>query len=149
VVDIVDQATRSRMMSKIKGKDTRPELVVRRALHRLGYRYRLHRKDLPGRPDMIFPSCKAVIFVNGCFWHAHDCGLFRLPKTHTGFWKNKISKNVERDKKNIQLLKEQGWRVLIVWECSIKRKKDEDISGVIRSICDWLESPSVFFEIKG
>src|SRR5690554_7572936 len=69
------------MMSKIKGKDTRPELVVRRALHRLGYRYRLHRKDLPGRPDMIFPSCKAVIFVNGCFWHAHDCGLFRLPRS--------------------------------------------------------------------
>ncbi|UOR15828.1 very short patch repair endonuclease [Qipengyuania aquimaris] len=123
MADIVDSETRSRMMSGIRGKDTKPELVLRRLLHRLGYRFRLHRTDLPGKPDIVLPKHRTVILVNGCFWHGHShCHLFRLPKTRAEFWEEKISKNVERDQANRIALLDKGWAVLEVWECALKGK---------------------------
>jgi len=112
---------RSRIMRTVKSVDTGPEMIVRRMLHKLGYRYRLHRKDLPGKPDLVFPSRKAVIFVHGCFWHGHDCKRgARTPKTNTQYWTDKIRRNVERDAQAIIDLKAAGWRVLVIWECELK-----------------------------
>ncbi|QLG91184.1 DNA mismatch endonuclease Vsr [Pseudomonas yamanorum] len=120
-MDVVDTATRSRMMSAIRGKDTVPEMVVRRFLHGLGYRYRIHRKDLPGKPDLVLPRLKVCIFVHGCFWHRHPgCAFATTPKTRPEFWNEKFQKNVARDLANIGALDAAGWRVLIVWECQLK-----------------------------
>jgi len=108
-------------MRAVKSVDTGPEMIVRRMLHKLGYRYRLHRKDLPGKPDLVFPSRKAVIFVHGCFWHGHNCKRgARTPKTNIPYWTNKIRRNVERDAQAISDLKAAGWRVLVIWECELK-----------------------------
>ena len=107
-------------MSGIRSKNTRPELVVRSFLHRKGFRFRLHRKDLPGTPDLVLPKYRTVIFVHGCFWHGHDCRYFRLPKTRTDFWDEKISGNRARDAKNRELLLHSGWNVLEVYECEIR-----------------------------
>ena len=112
-------------MSKVKGKNTKPELAVRKWLWANGYRYRLHKKDLPGKPDIVFSGRKKVIFIHGCFWHKHDCGHFSWPKTNTEFWKKKIMKNVSRDIRNKELLKSLGWDVLTVWECSLKKNEPE------------------------
>lgn len=121
MADIVDPAKRSEMMAGIRSKNTRPELVVRKTLHALGYRYRLHRKDLPGNPDIVLPKWKTVIFVHGCFWHGHaDCPLFRSPKSRTEFWEEKITGNRMRDAKTRESLISLGWRVVEVWECSTK-----------------------------
>lgn len=120
-MDIVDAATRSRMMSGIRGKDTRPEMIVRRFLHNLGYRYRIHRKDLAGKPDIVIPRLKVCLFVHGCFWHRHPgCRFATMPKTRTDFWKKKFEKNVARDAANIAALEVRGWRVLVIWECQLK-----------------------------
>ncbi len=109
---------RSQTMRAVKSTDTGPELIVRRLLYSLGYRYRLHRRDLPGNPDIVFLGRKAVIFVHGCFWHGHSCKRgARIPKTNTEYWTKKIGRNAERDITNIQELRNQGWRVLAVWEC--------------------------------
>lgn len=121
MTDIVDRETRSRMMAAVKGRDTKPEMLVRRMLRELGYPgYRLHRKDVPGRPDICFVGRKKAIFVNGCFWHGHDCGGCRMPGTNAGFWEDKIEKNRERDCRNWEKLTEDGWGVLVVWECELK-----------------------------
>lgn len=120
MADVVDKATRSRMMSNIKGKDTKPEMAVRRFLHQQGFRYRLHRKDLPGKPDLVLPKYQAVIFVHGCFWHGHDCRYFRLPKSRTEFWDRKISGNKARDARNLSTLEEAGWKVITIHECEIR-----------------------------
>jgi len=122
MADIVDTETRSRMMSGIKGKNTRPEMIVRRALHKAGYRYRLHRKDLPGNPDIVLPKYKTVIFVHGCFWHHHDCKNFKWPKTREEFWRAKIEGNVERDRKAYAALEALGWKVIVIWECETREK---------------------------
>ena len=112
---------RSRVMRAVKGKDTGPEMSVRRMLHKLGYRYRLHRKDLPGKPDLVFPGRRAVVFVHGCFWHGHDCKRgARTPKTNTEYWTAKIHRNVERDAQAIKDLETAGWRVIVVWECELR-----------------------------
>ncbi|MEJ5992234.1 DNA mismatch endonuclease Vsr [Ramlibacter sp. PS3R-8] len=116
-MDIVSPQARSRMMSGIRGKDTHPERAVRSLAHGLGLRFRLHRKDLPGRPDLVFPKYKTVVFVHGCFWHRHDCGLAATPKTRREFWEAKFSSNVARDARNRALLEDRGWRVIEVWEC--------------------------------
>ncbi|WP_426277700.1 very short patch repair endonuclease [Chryseobacterium sp. S-02] len=128
-MDIWSQKKRSEVMKKIKGKDTKPEKILRSALFRKGFRFRIHRKDLPGKPDIVFPKYKTAVFVNGCFWHYHeDCREGRIPSTNTEFWKNKLSKNIERDKRNINSLEELGWNVIVVWECDIEKNLNQIIS---------------------
>ena len=121
VMDRFTPEIRSWMMSRIGGKDTHPEKRVRSLLHRLGFRFRIHRRDLPGTPDIVLPGRKTVIFVHGCFWHCHEgCKDAGIPKTNTNFWKEKLNKNVERDKKNSDGLKRMGWNVVEIWECETK-----------------------------
>lgn len=123
-------------MSKIKSKDTKPEIVVRHALHHLGYRYRKNDKRLPGKPDIYLPKYKTVIFINGCFWHGHrGCKYFVIPKTRTEFWTDKITKTIIRDKRNQQTLKIMGFKVIVIWECEIKK----DLDQVINRITDQLQ----------
>ncbi len=130
MTDRISSARRSWNMSRIKGKDTRPEIVVRSILHRLGYRFRLHRKDLPGKPDIVLPKHETVIFVNGCFWHRHKgCPQATTPKSNTAFWKKKFADTIKRDRKQQRLLKEAGWRVLVLWECQIN-DSDDSISRI-------------------
>jgi DNA mismatch endonuclease, patch repair protein len=122
-MDTLSKRQRSERMSLIKAKNTGPELTVRRIAHALGYRFRLHRRDLPGRPDLVFPRLKATIFVHGCFWHRHpdpNCHLARMPKSRVRFWRNKLEGNRQRDLRKQQELANQGWRVLILWECELK-----------------------------
>ena len=147
MVDVVDTATRSRMMAGIKGKNTKQEVLIRSLLHRKGFRFRLNVRELPGKPDIVLPRYHAVIFVNGCFWHGHDCPRFKWPKTRTDFWRNKIEGNRANDRKVIQALLAAGWRVGIVWECSI-RGADKNIEGVIKEISEWLRSDQTFMEIE-
>lgn len=117
-MDIVDQATRSRMMSRIRGKDTKPELLVRRIAHALGYRFRLHRRDLPGSPDLVFPGRRKVVFVHGCYWHRHEgCRYAYQPKSNVEFWAAKFEANVRRDGHAMAELRRQGWDPMVVWEC--------------------------------
>jgi DNA mismatch endonuclease, patch repair protein len=121
MTDVFSTEKRSWIMSQVRGQDTTPEIKVRSMTHRLGYRFRLHRKDLPGNPDLVFPSRKKVIFVHGCFWHGHNCSRGgRIPKTNTEYWSEKLSKNIERDRKNQEALRSLGWEILIIWECDLK-----------------------------
>ena len=143
MTDIEDKEKRSRMMAGIKGKESKPELMIRKALFARGFRYKLHDKSLPGKPDMVFPKYRAVIQVNGCFWHRHDCHIFKWPKSRTEFWKAKITGNVERDRRNINLLEEQGWQVLTIWECSLKGKTKEPLDKLIDRIEAWIVSHDV------
>ena len=118
----VDQ--RSERMARIRSKDTKPEQAVRRALFGLGYRYRLHRKDLPGQPDIVFPGRRKVVFIHGCFWHAHEgCKVANLPKSRTEFWQAKFTRNRERDEANQVALRRLGWKVLTVWECEVRNER--------------------------
>lgn len=149
MTDIISPEQRSRLMSKIKGTDTKPELIIRKGLHAMGYRYSLHRKDLPGKPDIVLRRHNAVIFVHGCFWHGHDCHLFRHPGTNTEWWDKKLKGNRERDLTNIADLRNAGWRVLIVWECSMRGKTRLDITQMFDEIVDWIGSSSVEFVIQG
>ncbi len=126
MVDKLTPEERSRNMGKIRSKDTSPEMVVRKLVHRLGYRYRLHRKDLPGKPDLTFPSKKKIIFVHGCFWHQHQassCKIARLPKSKTDYWIPKLQRNVERDIQHRKALKKMGWDSLVIWECETYKTK--------------------------
>lgn len=118
-MDTLTPRQRSERMARIKAKNTKPELAVRRLVHSMGFRYRLHARDLPGRPDLVFRSRRKVIFVHGCFWHQHDCHLGRLPKSRLDFWRAKLDSNVQRDKKVEKELADLGWQVLIVWECEL------------------------------
>ena len=142
MVDTVDKATRSRTMAQVHSKDTKPEMLVRKALFARGMRYRLHDSKLPGKPDMVFPRYKAVICINGCFWHGHDCRRFRLPSSNVDYWQAKIDRNQARDQKNCAALEALGWRVLILWECSIPSKQSE-LASVITSTIAWLKAPIV------
>lgn len=121
MTDTLTPAQRSERMARVRSSNTKPELVVRRLLHSLGYRYRLHRRDLPGTPDLVFPSRRAVLFVHGCFWHRHgSCTLARLPKSRVDFWAPKLQANKERDARKIEALRAAGWRVGVVWECQLR-----------------------------
>ncbi|WP_341922444.1 very short patch repair endonuclease [Polaromonas sp. YR568] len=120
MADVVDVAARSRMMSGIKGKNTKPELFLRKALHARGFRYVLGGAKLPGKPDLIFPSRQTVVLVHGCFWHCHDCKYFKWPGSNQQFWKDKLEGNRARDQRVIRELKKLGWRVITVWECELK-----------------------------
>ena len=148
MTDVVDKETRSRMMSGIRGKDTKPEIIIRSQLHRLGFRFRIHMASLPGKPDLVFRKHHAVVFVHGCFWHRHNCHLFKWPKTRPDFWKKKIEGNYQKDILVKQKLISDGWRVCIVWECSLKGRK-KDTASAIRRIANWLDSGSKELEISG
>lgn len=115
--DNLTKKQRSYCMSRIKSTNTQPEMLVRRIAHQLGYRFRLHRRGLPGKPDLVFPRLRSVIFVHGCFWHVHRCQRGRIPKSNVRYWTAKRRRNAERDRKNLRNLRKQGWRVLVVWEC--------------------------------
>jgi DNA mismatch endonuclease (patch repair protein) len=124
MADVHSPEVRSYNMSRIKGKDTKPEMLVRTFLFSRGYRYRLHVKNLPGKPDLILPKYKTVIFIHGCFWHGHEgCKYFVVPKTRTEWWLNKIDVNKKKDKENLASLKTLGWNIIIIWECMLKRDK--------------------------
>lgn len=120
MVDRLTPDQRRLNMSRVRAKDTRPEMIVRRLLHSLGFRFRLHRRDLPGRPDIVLPRYRAAIFVHGCFWHGHDCSLFRMPTTRTEFWAAKIAANRRRDGDAVSGLRDAGWRSLLIWECALR-----------------------------
>ena len=139
MADITDSATRSRMMGAIKGKNTLPELSVRRALNAKGFRYRLHDKSLPGKPDIVLPKWNAAIFVHGCFWHMHGCANSTIPSTRRDFWLEKLNSNVVRDEKHIKQLLSDGWRVAVVWECSIRKELKSDDIVHFANLVDWLE----------
>ncbi|RYZ12573.1 MAG: DNA mismatch endonuclease Vsr [Alphaproteobacteria bacterium] len=149
MADIVDPATRSRMMSGIRGKNTKPELLIRKALHKRGFRYRLHCKDLPGKPDLCFPKYKAAIFIHGCFWHGHECHLFKWPSTRPEFWRAKIARNREVDIKAVAQLREAGWRVGFVWECALKGRTRMSLDEVTACCADWLEAGKHNLTVKG
>ena len=136
-------------MSGIRGANTKPELVLRSGLHRRGFRYRLHERKLPGKPDLVFPGRKAIIFVNGCFWHGHDCHLFRWPQSREAFWKNKITGNMQRDSINRATLVEQGWRVCRVWECALKGRTRRSAGAVVGQCAAWLRSTQPELDIQG
>lgn len=142
MIDIVNSVTRSRMMSGIRGKNTSPELLIRKALHSRGFRYRIHPSELPGKPDLLLPKFNAAIFIHGCFWHGHDCRYFKTPKTRTEFWLNKIESNKVRDQKQIKALSSLGWRVLVVWECAIRQMKSNNNTVLIELISEWILSDS-------
>lgn len=125
MTDVLDPATRSLVMSRVRSKDTKPEIQVRRALHAAGYRFRLHRRDLPGKPDIVLPRYRTAVFINGCFWHGHDCRKFKWPQTNAEFWRAKITRNMERDREAHARLVSQGWQVHIIWTCSIKQGLEE------------------------
>lgn len=149
LADIVDRATRSRMMSRIRGKDTAPEMLIRRGLHARGFRFRLHDRKLPGRPDIVLPARRAIIMVQGCFWHGHDCHLFRWPASRPDFWRAKIRGNVERDRQNALALQTAGWRLLTVWECALKGRERLPEDQLLAAISSWLTDGSDDMEIRG
>ena len=134
-MDVFSQKKRSQIMSRVSGKNTKPELIVRSLLHNMGYRFRLHRSNLPGKPDITLPKYKKVIFVHGCFWHGHkDCRRSKRPTTNKKFWHEKLDKNIERDKVNIRIFKDLGWDVLVVWTCEVN-----DINQLKNKLLSFLE----------
>ena len=147
--DIVEPAVRSRMMARIRSKDTGPEMAVRKRLHAAGFRYRLHRRDLPGTPDVVLTRHRAVIFVHGCFWHGHGCSIFRWPSTRVQFWTKKINGNRDRDAHVRDRLLVSGWRRLVIWECALRGKDRLDLDGLIERVVLWITSVDVECEISG
>jgi len=137
--DIVDRDTRTRIMSKIRGKDTKIELAIRRRLYGEGFRYRLHDRRLSGHPDIVVLKYYALILVHGCFWHGHDCGLFRWPKTHSTFWRRKILGNRARDRRHLQWYARNGWMVATVWECALRGKDEATLDRIGGRLAWWLE----------
>jgi DNA mismatch endonuclease (patch repair protein) len=129
--DVLTPEQRRLVMSRIRGKDTKPEMLMRRGLHGRGLRYRLHGKGMPGKPDMVFPKYRTVVLVHGCFWHGHGCSLFKWPKTRAAFWKGKIDGNMERDCQALAALNADGWRALVVWECALKGKQKRNLPDVL------------------
>lgn len=146
MADTVNKETRSRMMSGIRGKDTRPELLLRRALHARGFRYRLHSQTVTGRPDLVLPKHRAAIFVHGCFWHRHEgCRFASTPATRPEFWAAKFAANLRRDQNVVATLKEEGWRIAIVWECALK--KQNNFQSAIEQLAGWIIQEATFLEI--
>ena len=147
-MDNLTQADRSRTMSRVRSTNTKPEIVVRRILHGLGLRFRLHRADLPGKPDIVLTRHRTIVLVHGCFWHGHECPLFKWPATRAEFWHDKIKKNRENDRRAIDSLLTEGWRVCVVWECSV-RGAGKDIDGLVQRLADWIGGAEPFMEIRG
>lgn len=140
MTDVLTPAQRRLNMSRIHSKDTKPEMLLRRGLHAQGFRFRLHRRDLPGCPDLVFPRFRSVVFVHGCFWHGHDCRMFKLPTTRTTYWAGKIHGNQARDVHVIGELEAAGWRTLVVWECALKGPERQALSEVLAQVSSWLLS---------
>ncbi|ART53874.1 very short patch repair endonuclease [Acidovorax carolinensis] len=137
MADVVSVAVRSAMMAGIKGKNTKLEMLVRKALFAEGYRFRLHRKDLPGSPDIVLPRRKVAIFVHGCFWHAHQgCRLAKLPATRPDFWREKLGRNAARDEAAVSALSLQGWRVLVIWECYLRQQRG--LPEIAAAVSNWI-----------
>ena len=134
-MDTVDPQTRSRVMAQVKSKDTSPEMFVRGKVRAAGYHYRLHRKDLPGSPDLVFVKYKLAVFVHGCFWHWHGCARSRMPASNRDYWTAKIARNVKRDKKNRRLLNALGWKYLVIWECKLSAGTDRLLRTLDRLKC--------------
>jgi DNA mismatch endonuclease (patch repair protein) len=134
-------------MAKIRDRNTKPELVLRKALFALGLRYRLHQKDLPGTPDLVFPKYGAVVFIHGCFWHGHSCKLFVTPATNREFWTTKIGQNRDRDKRALSQLGKLGWRVLTVWECALRGPEKTPVDEVAQRVKRWLSSQRQIGEV--
>lgn len=135
MADVHSPATRSYNMSQIKGKNTKPEMIVRKFLFSKGFRFRLHDKKLPGRPDLVLPKYKTVIFINGCFWHGHKgCRYFVVPKTRTQWWLDKICRNQANETKNFSFLKKSGWKVIRIWECDLKKKPDKILASLLQKL---------------
>ena len=150
MADVLTRAQRRLNMSRIRGQDTKPEMMLRRGLHRRGLRYRLHRKDLPGKPDLVFQARKAVIFVHGCFWHKHDCPKFKWPATRERFWRTKIQQNHERDLEVLEELRKVGWRVQIVWECALRGSGRLPLDEVLDACVSFInEGRKDFAEVEG
>ena len=146
MADIISPKQRSLLMSSIKSKNTKPELIIRSALHNLGFRFRLHNKKLPGNPDLVLAKYHAAIFIHGCFWHKHEyCKVSHIPKTRTKFWTEKFDKNTKRDQKALYELKRKGWRTAWIWECSLSNKGN--IRTTIEELAAWIKSDSEFIEI--
>lgn len=142
--DIVSAETRSRMMSGIRGKNTKPEVVVRQGLHARGFRFRLHAKDLPGKPDLVLPKWNAVVLVHGCFWHRHErCRFATSPATRPDFWAGKFASTISRDRRNADALHAAGWRTATIWECALKRNSHE----ALHALEDWLRSDAQHIEL--
>ena len=148
MTDIVDPATRSRMMAGIRGSNTKPERDLRTRLHRRGFRYRLH-ANIPGRPDFVLPKYKAAVFVHGCFWHGHNCHLYRLPTTRRDFWKKKIAGNRIRDRRRIRELGKLGWRCLTVWECAFRGRGQLGLDETVNETERWIFSGPHGRELRG
>lgn len=136
-------------MAAIKASHTKPELQIRKAMHAEGLRYRLHVRDLPGKPDLVFPKYKAVVFVNGCFWHHHDCHFFKWPGTRKEFWKAKIDRNVVNDARAQAALLKAGWRIATVWECALKGRARLDQPDTMRLLAKWVQSDQTTITIRG
>ena len=148
MVDVVTPEVRSRMMAGIRGRNTKPEIVVRSLLHKRGLRFRLHARDLPGKPDIVLPKYRAVVFVHGCFWHGHDCRLFKLPTTRPEFWGAKIDRNRTNDAKAVETLRSIGWRVAVIWECAL-RGATRDLDAVADRLEIWIRGHQDTFEERG
>jgi DNA mismatch endonuclease (patch repair protein) len=149
MVDVVSPAIRSQMMAGIRSTNTKPEIFLRSRLHRAGFRFRLHERSLPGKPDMVFAGRHAVLFAHGCFWHGHDCKLFKWPKSREEFWRKKIARNREVDLRAISALHERGWRTGVVWECAIKGPGRLAPGEIIAKCENWLRSKRPSFELRG
>lgn len=147
--DPLTREQRRRNMAGIRAQNTKPEMTLRRGLHKRGLRYRLHVRDLPGTPDLVFPTARAVVFVHGCFWHGHDCALFKLPASNTDFWETKITRNQVRDQLAVAALTESGWRVLTVWECSLRGRGHRPETELLAEVIGWLRGGSQRLEIAG
>jgi DNA mismatch endonuclease, patch repair protein len=146
-MDSITIEKRSWNMSRIRSKDTKPEMIIRRGLYRKGLRYRLHVPGMPGKPDLVFPKYKAIVLVNGCFWHGHDCHLFKWPSSRVEFWRDKITENRKRDVKNRHKLLEQGYRILVIWECTLKGKYSYSEEEIINLAYNWLFSREIETEL--
>ena len=149
MTDVLTPEQRQLNMSRIRGKHTKPEMLLRQGLHARGLRYRLHVKELPGRPDLVLPRYHAAIFVHGCFWHGHDCPLFKLPATRREFWETKIQNNRARDVRDAEGLAIAGWRVLVIWECALRGPGRHPAGAVLDQVITWLDSENETLTIRG
>ena len=148
MADTISPENRSKNMASIRNKDTKPEIIIRKALHKQGYRYRTHAKHIPGSPDITLPKYSVAIFVHGCFWHKHDCHFFRIPKSNIDYWTLKLDRNASRDQEILKQIRDK-WRIGIVWECAIKGKTRRPLSDVTAQLSKWIHSESAFMELTG